>query len=109
MNRLCGRYFVETTISGRLGRRRRDFRVWPLCKAGSGKSTKVESITKQGKLVAFEAQVRTDGKCSEVQVGPDGNLNLDGRAIRGNGLRCRNLPGRLAQRAEEDGCMAALI
>jgi hypothetical protein len=41
-------------------------------KAGKGKISKVESITKHGKLVAYEAQVRTDGKKSEVQVGPDG-------------------------------------
>jgi hypothetical protein len=41
-------------------------------KAGSGKITKVESITKHDKLVAYEAQVRTNGKRSEVQVGPDG-------------------------------------
>lgn len=41
-------------------------------KAGSGKLTKVESITKHGKIVAYEAKVLTDGKKSEVQVGPDG-------------------------------------
>jgi len=41
-------------------------------KAGSGKITKVESITKKDKLVAYEAKVLTDGKKSEVQVGPDG-------------------------------------
>lgn len=41
-------------------------------KAGAGKITKVESLTKQGKLVAYEAQVRTNGKKSEVQVGPNG-------------------------------------
>jgi uncharacterized membrane protein YkoI len=41
-------------------------------KAGAGKITKVESLTKQDKLVAYEAQVRTNGKKSEVQVGPDG-------------------------------------
>jgi hypothetical protein len=41
-------------------------------KAGKGKITKVESITKKKKLVAYEAQVVTDGKKSEVQVGPDG-------------------------------------
>lgn len=41
-------------------------------KAGKGDITKVESITKQGKLVAYEAQVRTAGKHSEVQVGPKG-------------------------------------
>jgi len=40
--------------------------------AGAGTITKVESITKQGKLVAYEAQVRKAGKRSEIQVGPDG-------------------------------------
>jgi hypothetical protein len=41
-------------------------------KAGKGKITKVESLTKKDKLVAYEAQVVTNGKRSEVQVGPDG-------------------------------------
>jgi hypothetical protein len=41
-------------------------------KAGEGRITKIESITKKDKLVAYEAQVVTDGKKSEVQVGPDG-------------------------------------
>jgi hypothetical protein len=41
-------------------------------KAGKGKILKVESITKHDKLVAYEAQVETNGKKSEVQVGPDG-------------------------------------
>ena len=41
-------------------------------KAGKGKILKVESLTKKGKLVAYEAQVDTGGKKSEVQVGPDG-------------------------------------
>lgn len=40
--------------------------------AGEGKITKVESITKKAKLVAYEAQVVTGGKKSEVQVGLDG-------------------------------------
>jgi len=40
--------------------------------AGSGTITKVESLTKQGKLVAYEAQVRTGTKRAEIQVGPDG-------------------------------------
>jgi hypothetical protein len=40
--------------------------------AGKGKILKVESLTKKGKLVAYEAQVDTNGKKSEVQVGPDG-------------------------------------
>ena len=41
-------------------------------KAGKGKLVKVESLTKHGKLVAYEAQVVSGGKRSEVQVGPDG-------------------------------------
>jgi len=41
-------------------------------KAAGGKLVKVESLTKQGKLVAYEAQVITKGKKSEIQVGPDG-------------------------------------
>lgn len=41
-------------------------------KAGSGKITKVESLTKHGALVAYEAHVTTGTKRSEIQVGPDG-------------------------------------
>jgi uncharacterized membrane protein YkoI len=41
-------------------------------KAGRGKIVKVETLTKKGKLVAYEAKVVTNGKKSEVQVGPDG-------------------------------------
>jgi hypothetical protein len=41
-------------------------------KAGNGKLVKVETLTKNGKLVAYEAKVLTKGKKSEVQVGPDG-------------------------------------
>jgi hypothetical protein len=41
-------------------------------KAGKGKILKVESLTKKDKLVAYEAKVDTNGKKSEVQVGPDG-------------------------------------
>jgi hypothetical protein len=41
-------------------------------KAGNGKLVRVESLTKHGKLVAYEAQVVTNGKRSEAQVGPDG-------------------------------------
>jgi hypothetical protein len=37
--------------------------------ARGGKVQEVESITKQGKLVAYEADVRRDGKRWEVQVG----------------------------------------
>jgi hypothetical protein len=41
-------------------------------KAEPGRITKIESLTKHGQLVAYEAQVRTNGKRSEIQVGPDG-------------------------------------
>jgi hypothetical protein len=41
-------------------------------KAGKGTVKKVESLTKRGKLVAYEAQVVTNGKKSEIQVGPGG-------------------------------------
>jgi uncharacterized membrane protein YkoI len=43
-----------------------------IAKAANGKITKVESLTKHGKIVAYEAQVLTAGKRPEVQVGPDG-------------------------------------
>jgi hypothetical protein len=42
-------------------------------KAGSGKLIKVEKLTKKDKLVAYEAIILTNGKKSEVQVGPEGN------------------------------------
>lgn len=41
-------------------------------RAGDGKIVKVETLSKNGKLVAYEAKVLTDGKKSEVQFGPDG-------------------------------------
>ena len=41
-------------------------------RAGDGNIVKVETLSKKGKLVAYEAKVLTDGKKSEVQVGPDG-------------------------------------
>ena len=41
-------------------------------RTGQGKITKVESLTKHGSIVAYEAQVTTGGKHSEIQVGPDG-------------------------------------
>jgi hypothetical protein len=43
-----------------------------VARAGHGRITRVESITKQGTLVAYEAQVVTGAKRSEIQVGPDG-------------------------------------
>ena len=41
-------------------------------KAAAGRITKIESVTKGGKIVAYEALVMTAGKRSEIQVGPDG-------------------------------------
>lgn len=41
-------------------------------KAAGGKILKVESLTKNGKLAAYEAKVETAGKRREIQVGPDG-------------------------------------
>jgi hypothetical protein len=42
-------------------------------KAHNRQIAKIESITKNGKLVAYEAQLSGPGKHSEIQVGPDGN------------------------------------
>lgn len=41
-------------------------------KAGEAKITKVESLTKQNKLVAYEAATLKGTKKGEIQVGPDG-------------------------------------
>ena len=41
-------------------------------RAGDGTIKKVESITKRGSLVAYEAQIKTAGRHREIQVGPDG-------------------------------------
>jgi uncharacterized protein YxeA len=41
-------------------------------KAAEGKLQKVESLTKHGKLIAYEAKVLNHGKRSEIQVGPEG-------------------------------------
>ena len=40
--------------------------------AGKGTIGKIESLTKNGKLVAYEAQAKTGAKRSEIQVGPNG-------------------------------------
>jgi hypothetical protein len=40
--------------------------------AGPGTIGMIESLTKRGKLVAYEAHVRTGKKRSEIQVGPNG-------------------------------------
>ena len=44
--------------------------------AGTGTIRNVESLTKKGKLVAYEAHVVASGKWSEVQVGPNGEALL---------------------------------
>ena len=41
-------------------------------KAGLGAIKRTDSITKHGTIVAYEAKVITNGKKSEVQVGPEG-------------------------------------
>ncbi len=41
--------------------------------AGTGTIGKVESLSKKGNLVAYEAVVKTGTKRREIQVGPDGN------------------------------------
>ncbi len=41
-------------------------------RAGNGTIGMIESLTKGGKLVAYEAHVRTGKKRSEIQVGPNG-------------------------------------
>lgn len=41
-------------------------------KAGKGTIARIESLTKHGTLLAYEARVVTAGKRSEVQVGPNG-------------------------------------
>ena len=41
-------------------------------RAGQGTILRVESLTRRGILVAYEAQVKTNGKRSEIQVGPAG-------------------------------------
>lgn len=42
-------------------------------KAAGGTITKVESITKQGQLMGYEAQVKAGMRHKEVQVGPNGS------------------------------------
>jgi len=41
-------------------------------RAGSGNIVLVESLTKNGQLVAYEAQVKHGKRRSEIQVGPNG-------------------------------------
>ena len=40
--------------------------------AGTGTIVKIESLTKQGKLVAYEADIQAGKKRREIQVGPQG-------------------------------------
>jgi len=40
--------------------------------AGTGTISKIESLTKNGSLVAYEAVVKRGAKNSEIQVGPNG-------------------------------------
>jgi hypothetical protein len=40
--------------------------------AGTGQIDVIESLTKNGKLIAYEAQVKHGQKRSEIQVGPNG-------------------------------------
>ena len=40
--------------------------------AGAGTLGKIESLTRRGKLVAYEGHVKTGAKRSEIQVGPNG-------------------------------------
>jgi len=40
--------------------------------AGAGTISKIESLTKNGALVAYEAVVKRGAKHSEIQVGPNG-------------------------------------
>jgi hypothetical protein len=49
-----------------------DVRAGLTAKAANAKITKIETITKKGRLVAYEAQLLRDGKKSELQVGPHG-------------------------------------
>lgn len=50
-----------------------DVKAGLTAKAAGDRILKVESLTKNGKLVAYEAKVQSAaGKRSEIQVGPDG-------------------------------------
>lgn len=40
--------------------------------AGPGTILRVESLTKNGRLIAYEAVVKTGTKNTEIQIGPDG-------------------------------------
>jgi hypothetical protein len=50
----------------------KEVRAGLMSQVGNGQILRVESITKHEKIVAYEAQVKTGSKRSEIQVGPDG-------------------------------------
>jgi hypothetical protein len=68
----AGGAIVEVEEQVELGKLPADVKAGLTAKAGKGEIKKVESITKHDKLVAYEAQISTNGKRSEIQVGPDG-------------------------------------
>ena len=41
-------------------------------KAAGNSISKVESLTKKGKLVTYEGHIKRNGKSAEIQVGPQG-------------------------------------
>ena len=43
-------------------------------KVGTGRITKVASITKRGAMVPYQADALTAGEKLEIQVGPDGKM-----------------------------------
>ncbi len=45
-----------------------------IAEAGHGKIVRVESIIQAGRLFAYEAQIRTGAKKTEIQVSPEGQL-----------------------------------
>jgi uncharacterized membrane protein YkoI len=63
---------VEVEEEVALGALSPEVKAGLLAKAGKGTITTVETIKKRDKLVAYEAKVNTNGKKSEVQVGPEG-------------------------------------
>src|SRR5208282_3606986 len=83
-----------------------DTRMFPSMQLATSRSGYTRLTDPQFTRLGRQRVLRSVGQ--KAHNGNSG-LDLDGRAIRGNGHRCRTLPGRLAQRAEEDGCMAALI
>ena len=66
------RVFAYKPLLAFLHERRRKIEEGLAKAAGTGTIGKVESLTKKGKLVAYEAIVQKGKKHSEVQVGPDG-------------------------------------